>query len=718
MKRLNFIATGFAMFFAYMSYGQSLQYEWSSSIGGTGNETCGVIRSSQDGYCYIGGTFQGTVNFNPSGTPFTGTASGNKNGYLTKKNSDGSFVWTVLFKAADLITVEDILIDENNDSYVVGSYMQNMTIDDGTNLTSLPFTNVETGFIAKCNSSGALIWAYSIASDYFSRVSAIEADSDDNIVVAGRFADSTNFDLQGGSTYLISDITTNNTYTDGFFAKYTSSGTLLSAHRLGGQYSDNVTDVAVDSENNIVLTGDYNGSFDCDPSANSAFLPYSNVGGIFLVKYNELGDYVFSGGYTQSSGSDHIARKVIVDESDNIFVCGEIAENIDLDFSAATYTVTGYSGRDVFYAKYNPNGAFQWGNSFGNSSTQTAGGIGLDESNQLYITGSYIGNMSIDDGLGNISPTLVNNGGFDIYVARYNENGELIWTTSYGGNQADMARTIEVYYENVYIGGDYSNIIDLDPLSAAGSHTSNGSSDAFNLKLSGSCSSDLLTVNTSDLSICLGESVTITSSGMDQITYSNGVNDGVPFYPTTSGIYTVTGVNTSGAECMVEASLNIIVNTVNINVTSSATSLTAALSGATYQWLNCNQNYAVIAGQTQQVFSPTQTGSYAVEVEQNGCVDTSSCTTITISTSGLIENGSEFELHVFPNPANDFFTVELENSQIETLSISSILGELVYENNSVLSTSFYFKEGLTPGLYYVRIETTNGTILCEKIVLE
>lgn len=69
------------------------------------------------------------------------------------------------------------------------------------------------------------------------------------------------------------------------------------------------------------------------------------------------------------------------------------------------------------------------------------------------------------------------------------------------------------------------------------------------------------------------------------------------------------------------AGLNSVVNT----VTQSGALLTADQNGATYQWLDCDNNNSPFAMETNQSFTPSTTGNYAVEVDMNGCVVTSTC---------------------------------------------------------------------------------------------
>ncbi|NRA10384.1 MAG: LamG domain-containing protein [Crocinitomicaceae bacterium] len=78
--------------------------------------------------------------------------------------------------------------------------------------------------------------------------------------------------------------------------------------------------------------------------------------------------------------------------------------------------------------------------------------------------------------------------------------------------------------------------------------------------------------------------------------------------------------------------------TINNNVTQAGALLTADQAGATYQWLDCDNSYAVIPGEIIQTYTPAVTGNYAVEVSMNGCVDTSACY--------LVDYSGVEELHI------------------------------------------------------------------------
>ena len=86
-------------------------------------------------------------------------------------------------------------------------------------------------------------------------------------------------------------------------------------------------------------------------------------------------------------------------------------------------------------------------------------------------------------------------------------------------------------------------------------------------------------------------------------------------------------------------SYNICTDVIDNDVNQFGTQLTAEQNGAIYQWLDCDNNYAVISGETNQVFTATASGNYAVEITTQGCVpviDTSTC--VHVDCQSVIDN--------------------------------------------------------------------------------
>ena len=124
---------------------------------------------------------------------------------------------------------------------------------------------------------------------------------------------------------------------------------------------------------------------------------------------------------------------------------------------------------------------------------------------------------------------------------------------------------------------------------------------------------------------------------------------------TKSGVYTVTTKNVNG--CDSTATLNLTINpfpTKDLLIANSTITVNQANAG--YQWLNCDANKATIANATSQAFKPTQQGNYAVKINLNGCVDTSSCIKFEVQTTGLA-SAKNIEFRIYPNPNNGTFNI-------------------------------------------------------------
>lgn len=100
----------------------------------------------------------------------------------------------------------------------------------------------------------------------------------------------------------------------------------------------------------------------------------------------------------------------------------------------------------------------------------------------------------------------------------------------------------------------------------------------------------------------------------------------------TSGQYDVQFVNQEGCDSIVRLNLTILEVDSTVN-TSTPGVLEANMSGASYQWLDCDNALAPLVGETQQVLAPANSGNYAVEVNMSGCIDTSACIAISVATT-------------------------------------------------------------------------------------
>jgi hypothetical protein len=141
-----------------------------------------------------------------------------------------------------------------------------------------------------------------------------------------------------------------------------------------------------------------------------------------------------------------------------------------------------------------------------------------------------------------------------------------------------------------------------------------------------------------------------------------------------SGIYNDTIQNIAGCDSIIK--FNLTIDSVDISVTNTSPALTANANGAIYQWLNCNNNFAKIAGANNKTFLANTIGNYAVEIKQNGCVDTSLC--IYVGNVSILENSFGNTFKTYPNPSHGEMNIELgANYEELSLIIRNTLGQEV-----------------------------------------
>ena len=176
---------------------------------------------------------------------------------------------------------------------------------------------------------------------------------------------------------------------------------------------------------------------------------------------------------TAGGTTNDIGEHVAVDASGNVYISGYFQGTAT--FGATSKTSVG--SNDIFVAKYSSYGTLQWVQSAGGTTTDEANRIAIDASGNVYITGYFSGTATF----GAISKTSA--GSNDIFVAKYNSSGTLLWVQSAGGTGFDEANGIAIDASgNVYITGVFNGTTTF----GATSKTSAGGYDIFMAKYSSS----------------------------------------------------------------------------------------------------------------------------------------------------------------------------------------------------------------------------------------
>ena len=186
------------------------------------------------------------------------------------------------------------------------------------------------------------------------------------------------------------------------------------------------------------------------------------------------------------------ASDVAVDSSGNVYTVGFFEGNADFDPGPGTFNLTS-AGRagDIFVSKLDSAGNFLWARAMGGPSPQeeqllpnpnSASGVALDGSGNVYATGIFEGTVDFDPGPGTFN--LTSAGIIDIFVLKLDSTGSFVWARAMGGAFFDAATDVALDGSgNIYTVGWFEGIVDFDPGPLSFSLTSLGRDDFFVSKL-------------------------------------------------------------------------------------------------------------------------------------------------------------------------------------------------------------------------------------------
>jgi hypothetical protein len=126
--------------------------------------------------------------------------------------------------------------------------------------------------------------------------------------------------------------------------------------------------------------------------------------------------------------SDDYGYSVSVDSSGNVYITGYFWSSA-IDFGGGALKNAG--NWDIFLAKFDSNGNHKWSKRFGGSNYDYGYSVSVDSSGNVCITGHFY-SSAIDFGGGSLT-NANNNGTSDIFLAKFDSNGNHKWSKRFGG---------------------------------------------------------------------------------------------------------------------------------------------------------------------------------------------------------------------------------------------------------------------------------------------
>lgn len=728
----NIIFTIIIALVSNLSYAQV--FEWAKSAGGNNPDGGNSLTLDALGNVYTTGFFEGTVDFDPSPNVFNLTSIGSA-AFILKLDAAGNFVWAKKIGNPTFGSGEaeglDIELDNNGYVYCMGSLTGTVDFNPNNATYNLTSSGEHDVFVLKLDTAGNFVWAKKMGGASDDYPSALAIDAAGNIYTTGYFSLTADFDPNAGIFNLISTY-----YIDIFISKLDAAGNFVWAKGMGSVDGDAGYALLLDNIGNVYITGKFNGTVDFDPNIGTFNLTSNGVNDIFITKLDVAGNFL----WTKQIGGigNDLGMSMAIDSNGDIFVSGYFTGMVDFDPGLGVFTLNTGNNHGMFFLKLDGMGNFVMAKQLVNFSSYYLGAfISLDASGNIYALGCFMGTVDFDPNAGVFNLTSVGN--LDVFIAKYDNSGNFIWAKRMGGGGDDLGSALFVDNTgDVYSTGYFRITADFDPSMNTFSLSSLGDFDIFMQKMSQCTISSTQNQSACNSYTLNGQTYTAagtytqnlqSSSGCDSVitlnlTLNNSLDSlqvtACKFYVfnndtyITSGIYPYHFTNIWGCDSSIVLDLTII-NTVNTAVSQNGATLTSNGVNVNYQWLDCSTNSPIL-GATNQVFTPTVNGNYAVIVSANNCSDTSACYLVT--SLGVAKNTLKSQMQVYPNPTTGVLNIDLgaEYAWAE-VKVSSAIGQELMREKYAHSQLLSLQMPETEGVYFVEISLLTGDKLSLKIVV-
>ncbi|MEQ2009602.1 MAG: immunoglobulin domain-containing protein [Limisphaerales bacterium] len=377
----------------YSSAGQLL---WVRRLGGTGFDTVNAVAVDTNGNCYLAGSYEGIAAFGATSLTNTSAASF-PDAYVAKFDSGGTNVWArSLGVVASADFANAVALDGAGNVFIAGQ----STL--GT-FNSVTLTNHGRVFVAKYDNAGVAQWARKAGgggAGQFDQATALAADAAGNVTLAGIFSSATaNFD--GGSSLA------NRGGADAFVARFSAAGGVQWVQQIGGVQDDRANGLAVDSDGNAYVVGEFSGTLQLPGASLATALTDQNA---FIARFDTAGTLNWA---RQAGGTlPDSARAVTVNSGNQVFIAGYFSGAAGFGAETLVSVANTY---DAFVARLDTNGTFAFAQQAGGSDLGGDFGLGVavDPAGNALLTGYFNGASALG------SNSTASAGAEDIFLTRF-----------------------------------------------------------------------------------------------------------------------------------------------------------------------------------------------------------------------------------------------------------------------------------------------------------
>ncbi len=319
-------------------------FVWAKRIGGIGYDYANSI-TLKNSSIYITGTFQNTVDFDPSANTLNLSSVGEFDIHVVKLDTQGNFAWARTMGGLFTDGGNAITIDASENIYTTGLYQDDVDFDPGANTYILKSQGGTEIFISKLDSGGHFVWAKRMGGTSDDQGLSIVSDDLGNIYSTGFFSGVVDFN-PGPPKY-------NLTVAGGvdiYILKLDVKGNFAWAKQISGNSTEVSNSITLDKKGFLYGTGYFDSTVDFNPGIGVYNLTANQSLDIFIYKLDTSGGFVWA---SKMGGlKNDIGQAVVTDSYGDVYTAGyfEDTANFAIDSSHTTNLVVA-GNSDVFIHK-------------------------------------------------------------------------------------------------------------------------------------------------------------------------------------------------------------------------------------------------------------------------------------------------------------------------------------------------------------------------------
>lgn len=666
---------------------------WAHQIeGGEGDSSDKILGLDTDSLnnIFIGGHFMHELDMNPAPfeTEYISHTSYLHDGFILKINADGVFEWVKQIGGGYSASINSLKINTNGDLICSGFAKGETDYDPADTDYILGGDDSEKhGFILKLNTLGEFVWVKELKG-HDVHIMAMDLDTSNRIYLTGYFEEEMNL----SPDEILIEVSSEGS-TDIFIAELSEDGDFNWGTTLGNDGQDKSGGLVLSNTSSFIITGEFQATVDFNPSPAVNELDDEGLTDrTFLLKFDQC-DPVLSYDTVRSCDPLSWINGTTYTESADIGVVKHLEGLCD---SVYYMNYTRFPSYDTTYS-VSSCVPFSWidGASYDSDTTVTLifeNIYGCDST--MLLDFDHIEPVVNEDVLSTCTPFTWLDGitYYDDTVLTYTittETGcDSVWIMELIFPGIAYATNVNECYSYTWTDGNtyYSDTLVYDTI----------------VNPFGCDSIKILNLNIHPEETLFSEvSTCVSYTWVDGITYTNDT--------------IVTTLISDPFGCDTLATLDLEITPVDVGTTLFSDYILANAGDVIYTWIDC-EDFSIIPGETNQTFYPDESGDYAVIVEMDDCIDTSTCVTFNIDDASIAQSYLD-NISLFPNPGTRIFNLSLPANRNLSVKITDVNGRVIQTFHAVNDENFEFNLEVESGIYYVSVASVSETRILKLILL-